>query len=329
MNPQPEILNQITVVVLNWNGLAHLPCCLSSLRRQKFQRFKTMLVDNGSTDRSVDFVRREFPEVYPLALDVNLGFAAANNRAIEQCDTPWIALLNNDTEADPSWLEALMEAAAQHTETSFFASQIRLFDQRDRLDSAGDGLPIAGAAFKIGHHQPATCYGEVKPAFGASAAAALYRTSMLRDLGGFDEDFFYIYEDADLNLRAQLAGYRCMYVPKAVVYHKVNTTLRQAPKQAVFYGQRNSEWLLWKNMPSSLLWKYLPLRVLYFFLSFFYFAMKGHAATFLRAKWAAWKGRQKILEKRRNVQRQTKVSVAYLESLLERRWLRTRLAGKI
>ncbi|MBI2822794.1 MAG: glycosyltransferase family 2 protein [Acidobacteria bacterium] len=320
---------QCTVVVVNWNGLEHLRGCLASLRRQQFRDFKIVLVDNGSSDGSVDWVKREFPEVGLLSLPTNLGFAAANNRAIEACDAPWVALLNNDTEADPGWLGALMEAAAGHPEASFFASEIRLFDRRDLLDSAGDGLPIAGAAFKIGHLRPADAYRQLCYVPGACAAAALYQTALLRELGGFDEEFFCIYEDADLNLRAQLAGHRCLYVPDAVVYHKVNATLARDPKSVVFYGQRNAEWLIWKNIPSSLLWKYLPARLMYFVVSLFYFTLRARLGVFLRAKWAAWRGRRPILEKRRRLQQGRKVDDRYLESLLERRWLRTRLAGKM
>ncbi|MBI4456103.1 MAG: glycosyltransferase family 2 protein [Acidobacteria bacterium] len=319
---------QCTVVVLNWNGLEHLPTCLHSLRRQTFGDFKTLLVDNGSTDGSREWVRSEFPEISVLSLEENLGFAAANNRAIEACDTPWVALLNNDTETDPRWLQALMEAAGSHPGAAFFASQIRLFGERHLLDSAGDGLPIAGAAFKIGHLQPAQLYCQPRYVFGPSGAAALYRTDLLRKLGGFDEDFFCIYEDADLNLRAQLCGYRCFYVPAAVVYHKVNATLERDRKRMVFFGQRNSEWLIWKNFPASLLRKYLPSRILYLWVSAVYFASRAELGTFLCAKWAAWKGRDSIEGKRDQVQRQKVVTDEYLDSLLERRWLGTRLAGK-
>jgi len=320
---------QCTVVVLNWNGRQHLPTCLQSLRNQIFREFEIVLVDNGSTDGSPDWVRSAFPDIALLRLPQNLGFAAANNRALKSCRTPWVALLNNDTEADPHWLRILMEATDEHREADFFASEIRLFDRRDLLDSAGDGFPVAGAAFKIGHCQPAGRYDQPRFVFGASAAAALYRTSMLRKLGGFDEDFFFIYEDADLNLRAQLSGHRCLYVPGAIVYHKVNATLKRDPEAMVFYGQRNSEWLIWKNLPARLLLKYLPLRVLYFFVSLFYFTFRGRLLSFFKAKRAAWKGRTRMLTKRMEVQRLKCVSDEYIDSLLERRWLRTRFAGKL
>lgn len=319
---------QCTVVVLNWNGREHLRNCLDSLRRQTFRDFLVLLADNGSTDGSPEWARREFPEIELLSLGSNLGFAAGNNRAIDRCATPWVALLNNDTEAEAAWLGSLMEAAARNPDASFFASQIRLFDRRDILDSAGDGLPTAGAAFKIGHLQPASRFGRARHVFGACAAAALYRTEMLRRLGGFDEDFFCIYEDADLNLRAQLAGYKCLYVPEAIVYHKVNATLSRRPDEAIFYGQRNAEWLIWKNIPATLLRRHILARIFYLAVSFLYFTVRGHGRTFLRAKWAAWRGREALLKKRRVIQRRQAVTDQYLDSLLERRWLRTRLAGK-
>lgn len=320
---------QCTVVIVNWNGEAHLPVCLESLRRQTCRDFQVLLVDNGSTDGSLDLVRRRFPEVSLLGLDENLGFAAANNRALSVCRTPWIALLNNDTEADPGWLQALMAAARDCPEASFFASQVRLFDRRDRLDSAGDGLPVAGAAFKVGHLQETWMYGEPRMVFGASAAAALYSARMMADLQGFDADFYCIYEDADLSLRAQLAGYRCLYVPDAVVYHKVSSSLGLRPEQAVFWSQRNAEWLMLKNIPDSLLRKYRRQRAAYRLTSFLFFAARGRLRPYLRAKRAARQGRRRILEKRTAIQARKKVSDGYIESLMERRWLRTRLAGKI
>ena len=320
---------QCTVVIVNWNGEEHLQVCLDSLRRQTFRAFEVLLVDNGSTDGSVELVRSRFPEVALLCLDANLGFAAANNRAIARCRTPWVALLNNDTEADPGWLEALMSAAREHPEASFFASQVRLFDRRDQLDSAGDGLPVAGAAFKVGHRQEARLFGESRWVFGASAAAALYSTRLMQDLEGFDEDFYCIYEDADLNLRAQLAGHRCLYVPAAVVYHKVNSSLRRQPDQVVFLSQRNAEWLMLKNTPDSLLRRYRGQRIAYRLVSLLYFAMRGKLRPYLRAKRAARKERTRVLEKRSLIQGQRRVSDDYIESFMERRWLRTRLAGKI
>jgi GT2 family glycosyltransferase len=318
-----------TVVIVNWNGDDHLPVCLESLRQQTFRDFEVLVVDNGSTDGSVDLVRTRFPEVALLSLEENLGFAAANNRAIARCRTPWIALLNNDTEADSRWLEALLTAAHDHPEASFFASQIRLFDRRDLLDSAGDGLPIAGAPFKIGHRQEARLYSEPRPVFGASAAAALYSAPMLTDLGGLDEDFYCIYEDADLSLRAQLAGHRCLYIPQAVVYHKVNSSLRLRARLAVFLSQRNSEWFILKNTPAPLLRKYRAQRILYRAVSLLYFAARGRLWTFLQAKRAAWRDRRRVAEKRMAVEKQTRVSDDYIESLMDRRWLRTRLAGKL
>ena len=152
---------------------------------------------------------------------------------------------------------------------------------------------------------------------------------MLRELGGFDEDFFCIYEDADLSLRAQLQGYCCLYVPDAVVYHKVNSTLRRDLRQAVFYSQRNAEWLVWKNLPSPLLWKYLPQRLAYWTVSLLYFACRGRLLVFLHAKRAAWTARGKVRAKRAAVQQRRKMSHQYINSLLEPKWLRTRLAGKI
>src|ERR687884_270097 len=129
---------RVTVVVPNWNGERFLDLCLSSLRRQSFEDFETVLVDNGSTDTSIDFAKRNFPEVRVVSLSENRGFSAAVNAGIQASKAEYVALLNNDTEVDPGWLEALVHAAERHPEAGLFASKLVDFADRRVLDGAGD-----------------------------------------------------------------------------------------------------------------------------------------------------------------------------------------------
>ena len=311
----------ISVVILNWNGLAHLGVCLSALRAQTYRDFETVLVDNGSRDGSADFVREHFPEVRVVALAVNRGFAGGVNAGVAASRGEFVALLNNDTQADPGWLAALGRATRERAEFGMFASRVVLFDQPEILDSAGDGLSLSGAPFKRGHLKAAGACESEEEVFGPSGSAALYRRDVLEDADGFDEDFFLVHEDVDFTLRARLRGHRCWYVADALVRHKVNSSIGYMSRDYVFYGHRNLEYLFWKNMPLALLLRCLPAHCLFDLLAFVHFALGGRGLTFLQAKWAALLGMPAVWRKRRAVQARRLVSVASLLRRMERRWL--------
>jgi len=317
-----------TVVVVNWNGRHHLGTCLTALQRQSFRDFEVILVDNGSRDGSVEHVRSAHPWVDLVTLPDNRGFCGGNNEGIRRAHGRYIALLNNDTEADPDWLGELVTALETHPQVGFCASRVLLFDDRDVLDSAGDYFAINGVAGKRGHLQKATLYPRTEEVFGACAAAALYRRSMLEDIGLLDEDFFLVFEDADLSFRARNAGYGCLYVATARVYHKTNASIGTYSPTYVYYGQRNLEFVYLKNMPLVLLLKYLPVHLFYDLLAMAFFASQGRLWPFLRAKAAALWGLPAVLRKRRVVQSRRVVSPAALEGLFARRWLSQRWAEK-
>jgi len=293
----------VSVIVTNWNGKHLLPLCLESLRGQRFRSFRTLLVDNGSTDGSVDFVRRRYPEVTVIPLHRNTGFAVANNRALETVSTPYAALLNNDAEADPRWLLSLVDALERHPPAGFAASKMVFLDQPATVDRAGDGYTVAGAAFLRGRGAPSDAYSREEWVFGACAGAALYRMSMLREIGFFDEDFFILCEDVDLSFRAQLRGYRCIFVPGAVVRHGWASTIGRDSPPSVFYGHRNVEWVYVKNMPSRLIFRTILPHVIYDIVAFLYFLIRGRGGVFAKAKMEALGGLGKMFAKRRKIQR--------------------------
>jgi len=209
----------VSVVIVNWNGKKFIAECLDGLRKQTYKDHSIVLVDNASGDGSLELVHRKYPEVKTIPLDANLGFAVANNRAIQSIGTEYVALLNNDAVPHPGWLENLIEALEMNLDAGMAASKMLLYDHPDIIDRAGDIYTTAGTALLNGRGEPSKNFNKPAWVFGACAGAALYRKRMLDDIGLFDEDFFLLYEDVDLSFRAQLRGYRCIYVPDAIVYH--------------------------------------------------------------------------------------------------------------
>jgi GT2 family glycosyltransferase len=309
---------RVTVVVPNWNGERFLSPCLGSLREQYFRDFETILVDNGSTDGSVAFVSRNFPEVRVLTLSANRGFSAAVNAGIRASRAEYVALLNNDTETDPRWLEALVGAADAHTEAGFFASKLVDFDDRRMLDGAGDVLRRSGLPYRLGHGEPDRGqYDEAAFVFGACAGAAMYRRSMLDDIGLFDEDFFANCEDGDLSFRAQLAGYRCLYVPESVVYHVGSATFGKRSPTAVRLGTRNSLCLLVKNLPAPLVPGFLPFVIAGQLSRLVVTASTSTLVAHLEGLSGALRLLPLMLKKRREIHKRRQVPVEYIKGLLK------------
>ncbi len=313
---------RVTLIVINYNGRSFIEACLDSLRAQSRRADEIVVVDNASPDGSADLVLSGYPEVKLLALPENLGFPAACNAGIDAASGELVGILNNDLVLDTHWLEAMLQADT--TEWDFWASRIVFAEAPERVDSAGDGMAVIGAGYKIGHGEAAERHLQGREVFGPCAAAALYRRSMLQALGGFDEDFFLIYEDADLNMRARLRGHRCRYVPEAVANHKGNASIGTFSDNYVFYGHRNSEYVYWKNMPILLLLAYLPERLIFDLLSFAYFSSKGRGRSFVRAKIDFLRNLPAVLGKRREVQLSRKPSVVEFRRLLDRNWLKYR-----
>jgi GT2 family glycosyltransferase len=309
---------RVTVVIPNWNGKRFLRRCLGSLQEQCFRDFETVLVDNGSTDGSRSFVEEHFPGVEVVPLGENRGIAAAFNAGIGMSDAEYVALLNNDTEQDPGWLGALVRAAENHPESGLFASRLVDFHDRRVLDGAGDAMRLSGLPYRLGHgERDSSRFHTPGYVFGACAAAALYRKDMFDEVGLFDEDFVSYCEDGDLSFRAQLAGYRCFYVPGAVVYHmgSASTGGKRSPT-ATRLGSRNSFSLLVKNLPLSVVPHVLP----FFFAGQLGRLITAAATGALRAHLeglaGAWRHLPLMREKRAEIQKRKKLSDAAVRRLL-------------
>ncbi len=327
MNPTGPA-QTVPVVIVNWNGKTFLSECLNALRRQTYPRVSVILADNGSSDGSIRFVRENFPEVTVIELGRNLGFAGANNVVLETVTSPYVALLNNDAVPHSCWVSALKDALDAWPEAGFAASRMVFADSPGVIDRAGDSYTRAGAGRLRGRGEPVSRYNKNEFVFGACAGAALYRRELLAEIGLFDEDFFILYEDVDLSFRAQLMGYRCLYVPEAVVHHRVSSSITRDSWKSIYYGHRNLEWVYVKNMPRELILRTLPQHLVYDFLSFCYFASNLKAGPFLKGKVDALRGIGQTFKKRQKVQSRRKTSSDYVWGLLEKERFFSRMAAR-
>jgi GT2 family glycosyltransferase len=311
----------LSVVIPNRNGQDLLRGCLQSLQEQSLSDLEVIVVDDASSDGSVGMVREEFSSVEVIPLRSNVGFAGAANAGIAQVKGEFVALLNNDAIPDIGWAAALAGYLQAHGEVGFCASKVIFHAAPDVVDSCGDCYAREGVAGKIGHLAPASGFTEPGEVFGASAVAAIYRRELLRELDGFDEDFFLIHEDTDLSFRARLMGYSCHFVPEAIVRHRVGSTIGRTSPLAVFYASRNQEFVFLKDMPDPLLRKYLALHLFANGLQLGTHATRGRAASWLRGKREAVASLPEVLEKRKQVQRTTRTAVDSIDRMLLRAWV--------
>ena len=310
--------SKVSVVIPNWNGKTLLPACLDALQRQTFSDFEIIVVDNGSRDGSLDLLSSRYPQVDVLSLPQNRGYAGGCNAGFEIAHGETLVALNTDTEVTSTWLEELLAALERHPDAGMATPKVLLWDDRSRLHTTGDyvrtsGIPDSRGVWQRDEGQ----FDEQQYVFGASGVAPAYRSDMLRDVGLFDADFGSYCEDVDLSWRAQLAGYRCVYAPRSVLYHRVSAT--GGGPVASFHVARNTIWMLAKNVP-AMVWRrhrremiaaqwrrsIEALR-----------AWRGAAArATMRGQLAGVLGLPRFLRKRRQIQALRRVGDTYIESLL-------------
>lgn len=313
----------VAVVVVNYNSGTHLTRCLQSLSDQRVAPQRIVVVDNASTDDSLEQAHRRFPSVEFVKQTSNLGFAAANNVAIRQLgDVEWVALLNADAFAEAGWIETLLGAAVEHPEFDMFACPMLRDDDPTISDGAGDVYHVSGFAWRDGCGLPVDESSlEEREVFGPCAAAACYRREALVACGAFDERYFCYLEDVDLAFRLRLAGHRCLFVPGAVVRHVGSAIAGRRSDFTVYHAQRNLEWTWLKNMPTPLMVWSLPQHLLLVMVSLIWFSLKGQGTTIFRSKRDAWKALPKIWKQRRLIQSTRALSLIELYRQMGHGWL--------
>lgn len=307
-----------SIVIPNWNGARFLPACLDALARQTYPALEVLVVDNASSDGSQDLVRARYPQVKLIELPENRGFTGACNAGIRAAAGEFIALLNNDTEADAGWAAAAADVFRRQAEVGIVASKMLLFDRRDHIHTAGDYFTLDGRAGNRGVWQKDEGqFDREEYVFSACGGSSVYRRAMLDQIGLLDDDFFFSLEDIDLAWRAQLTGWRCLYTPRAIVYHHLSAT--GGGVTASYYDGRNLIFVLVKNYPAAL-WRIYGRRVMWSQARLAWEALRawrGAAARArLRGMLAGIVGVPRMWRKRRAVQRMRTVSTADLERIL-------------
>ena len=269
-----------TVIIPNYNGIRFLEACLDSLKEEPAH---ILLVDNGSTDGSTDFVRTQYPEVELLSLEKNYGFCGAVNRGIEHSKTTYVILLNNDTQVQSGFVRALEHALDRDERVFSGSAQMRNLQKPEWIDDTGDYYCALGWAFTLGKDKSIENYQQARTIFAACGGASVFRRSLLKETGLLDENHFAYLEDIDLGYRARIAGYRNVYVPEAVVFHAGSgTTGTRHNKFKVDLSSRNNVYLVYKNMPWFQILLNLPFLLLGYLVKTLFFARKGLAGAYVK-----------------------------------------------
>lgn len=323
-SPSPAL----SILIVNWNGLKHLPECLDSVFSQADAETEVVLVDNGSKDGSIAYLEKEHPRVRIVRSETNLGFAGGNNLGIRHCRGRHVFFLNNDTRLEPGALPALREAIRSRPEFAVFACFMVDYRNPSIVDSAGDTFYTSACGFNWAGY-PAAMFREPREVSLACAGAAVYERALLERLGGFDEDFFLIFEDSDLSYRARHLGARILFLPQVKVYHKGSASMGgKASATSIYYTERNYLHVFLKNYPVLTLLKSLPGLAFMKFMRLIVAKRSGQLGAWFRANRASLALVPKSLRKRRSVMRNSVLGRKEFEGLLRRNWLKERRAFK-
>ena len=271
-------MKKITVVIPHYNGIDILKDCLESLYKNTFTDFNTLVIDNGSTDNSQDFIKKEFPMVQLIENEKNLGYAGGCNQGIKMSDTPYVLLLNNDTVMPDNFLSEMLLAIEKDNKIAMVQPKLLSIQNKDHFDysgAAGGELDILGYPFARGRifdevEQDQQQYDTIdENCFWTSGCALLIRKSVINEIGDLDEDFFAHQEEIDLNWRAQLAGYRNIVTTKTHIYHYSGYTLRSDNEKKMFLNHRNNLIMMMKNYSLPYLIIIFPVRIFLEFMTVF------------------------------------------------------------
>ncbi|MBQ8857149.1 MAG: glycosyltransferase family 2 protein [Lachnospiraceae bacterium] len=275
-------MREVSIVIPNYNGKHFLEDCLKSVFAQNIENQEVIVVDNGSTDGSLEYLET-FPGVRVIGLDKNYGFCRAVNEGIKAAKSEYVILLNNDTEVDKNFSSELLKAMKSDEKIFSCSSKMIQFHDRERMDDAGDYYCALGWAFGRGKGGLVKDYEESADVFAACAGAAIYRKKMLESLGYFDEDHFAYLEDIDIGYRARIHGFRNVYAPKAIVYH-VGSGSSGSTHNAfkVKLSSRNNVYLAYKNMPFLQIILNSPFLLLGHAVKWLFFLKKGLGKEYVK-----------------------------------------------
>ena len=330
------MLPLVSIVIPNWNGRKYLGNCIDSLMKQSHNNLEIIVVDNASADDSVEYLQNNFPDVKVIKHSRNLGFGAANNAGIRAARGKYLVMLNNDTILEPRCIEELRNSIDKDEKFGACASKILLEHEDNLLDVAGIAVCLDGLSIGRGRLESGDKFDDEEEVFFASDCACLYKKEMLDDIGltneVYDEDFFAYADETDMGWRAQLAGWKCIYNPQAVVYHLHSASFSNYSSFKAFLVERNRIWVAVKSFPVSL----LILGIFYTMLRYFYQALgaligKGAAGKFtkeanklelikilIKANISAFLGLPKMLKKRREIMKKKRIPNREFYKLLKR-----------
>lgn len=310
----------VAIVVPNWNGEDFIAECLESLEKQSLKA-EIVVVDNGSHDNSTSIIKNKFPGVTLLEFSNNAGFSGGVNRGIKYAvknGFEYVALFNNDAVAQKDWLKNLLAAMESSKKTGIVTGKFMQSD-RKTIDSTGEIMRRNGMPHPRGRDEVDTGqYNVGEQVFAATGGASLYRIKMLEQIGLFDEKFFAYLEDVDISFRAQLAGWKVYYEPKAIAYHKVGGTSSKLGPFSRYHSTKNFHILFLKNMPGAIFWKYFPLAVLQSFRMAVGSIIHRQYLTHIKGYFAAVLLIPHAIKERRKIQKNRKVSTKYIDSILVR-----------
>lgn len=310
----------IAVIIVNWNSADCLARCVERLLGQSLKPDRILIIDNSSTDNSIESVKSSASFIEVVHRKKNFGFANSNNFAAAMCGNyQWLALVNPDTASESDWLENLMNAASRHPEYSMFACKQVQADRPEYLDGTGDCYHVSGLMWRRDFGRSvSTVQDRVCEVFSPCGGAMLISRKAFEEAGGFDEDFFCYTEDVDLGFRLRLLGHRCLYVPSSVIHHAGSASAGKKSDFSIYHGHRNLVWTFFKNMPFSLLVIYLPQHLFLNLFSLIWFFGKGRTKVILKAKQDALKGMTRMLRKRRNIQSSKRIRSIELLKIMHR-----------
>lgn len=271
----------LTIIIPNFNGKSFLKECFNSLKNQNYP-FEVIIIDNASTDGSADYISNNYPEFTLIRNNTNRGFAVAVNQGIKSTDTEYVFSMNNDVVLEMNCISNLIECLKKNSNYFAASSKMIQYHNKTKIDDAGDEYTILGYTQKVGNGKSTDLYQSTREIFGACAGAALYRRDIFDVIGLFDENFFAYMEDVDISYRAKIYGYKCIYCPKAVVYHVGSaTTGSKYNKFKIRLAARNNVYVPYKNMP----WPQLAFNFLFlifgFLIKYLFFLKNGHGNDYI------------------------------------------------